>query len=268
MVLLPEGKIINNPDSVKLIKVLPTTVNDKTFFVVAIKLDDDSELMVDRCATRLEAEDLANRCCRLLNGEAIDDSEIPSFVGSQDEDSSDWEDSEEEAEDLEESDGAQVAEEESSSWDLSSSEEHSAGEDDPSATKSTNEEESSSWDLSSSEEHSAGEAQKQSAAEEDSSSWDLSSSDEMSVETSQSANVSKPELKTPEESKVKSVQPKVKPKIQEPYREEVDVSSDISVRAEPVSREPAVESLPRVTAFIEDDSDEWIQDNGLDDWYD
>ena len=241
MVLLPEGKIINNPDSVKLIKVLPTTVNDETFFVVAIKLDDDSELMVDRCATRLDAEDLANRCCRLLNGEAVDDSEIPSFVGNQDEDSSDWEDSEEESEALEESDGAQVA---------------------------VAEEESSSWDLSSSEEHSVGEVQKQSASEEDSSSWDLSSSDEASAETSQSSNVSKPELKTPEASRVKSVQPKVKPKIQEPYREEADVSSDISVTAEPVSKEPAVEPLPRVTAFIEDDSDEWIQDNGLDDWYD
>lgn len=247
MVLLPEGKIINNPDSVKLIKVLPTTVNDETFFVVAIKLDDDSEVMVDRCATRLEAEDLANQCCRLLNGEAVDDSEIPSFVGNPDEDSSDWEDSEEELEtpeesdNLEKSDGTQAA---------------------------VAEEESSSWDLSASEEHSAGEAQQKSGVEEDSSSWDLSSSDEASAETSQSANVSKPEVKRSDVSKVKSVQPKVKPKIQEPYTEEVDVPSATSVKAEPMSTEPAVEPLPRVTAFIEDDSDEWIQDNGLDDWYD
>ena len=41
MVLLPEGKIINNPDTVKLIKVLPTTLNKETFVVVT-KLDDDS----------------------------------------------------------------------------------------------------------------------------------------------------------------------------------------------------------------------------------
>jgi len=235
MVLLPEGKIINNPDSVKLIKVLPTTVNDETFFVVAIKLDDDSELMVDRCGTRLEAEELANRCCKLLNGEAVDDGEIPSFVGNQDEDSSDWEDSEEESNGTE----VAVAEDESSSWDVSSSED---GDDNTSATQSTKEEASSSWDLSSSGDESA--------------------------ETLQSANVPKTEVKKSNTSKVKSVQPKVKPKIQEPYTEEVDAPSDTSVKAESVSREPVVEPLPRVAAFIEDDSDEWIQDNGLDDWYD
>ena len=53
MVLLPEGKIINNPDTVKLIKVLPTTLKDETFFVVVIKLDDDSEQMLERCAARM-----------------------------------------------------------------------------------------------------------------------------------------------------------------------------------------------------------------------
>ena len=46
-------QIINNPDTVKLIKVLPTTLNDETFFVVVIKLDDDSGLMLERCATRM-----------------------------------------------------------------------------------------------------------------------------------------------------------------------------------------------------------------------
>ena len=74
-------------------------MKDETFFVVVIKLDDDSELMLDRCATRMEAEALADRCTRLLNGEELDSVEIPSFV-------------EEEAQ-----------EEESSSWDMSSDEE-------------------------------------------------------------------------------------------------------------------------------------------------
>ena len=102
MVLLPEGKIINNPDTVKLIKVLPTTLNDETFFVVVIKLDDDSELMLDRCATRMEAEALADRCCRLLNGEELDSVDIPSFVEAagqeeEGEESSDWDMSEEES---------------------------------------------------------------------------------------------------------------------------------------------------------------------------
>ena len=68
MVLLPEGKIINNPDTVKLIKVLPTTLNDQTFFVVVLKLDDDSELMLDRCTTRMEAEALADVPVHALNG--------------------------------------------------------------------------------------------------------------------------------------------------------------------------------------------------------
>ena len=271
MVLLPEGKIINNPDTVKLIKVLPTTLNDQTFFVVALKLDDDSELMLDRCATRMEAEALADRCRRLLNGEELDSAEIPSFVEEEEsgedpqEESSDWDMSSDEEPAKPKT---PVVEEESSSWDMSSSEDKAEK---PVASAASTQEESSDWDMSSDEEPAK---PKTPAVEEESSSWGFSS----------------------EEVESKPPQKSSKPKIQKPYTESEEPSPSASGKkakkssktgakskpskpstskrtgTEPVESKQAEtvrpKSVPRVTGFIEDDSDEWIPDNGLDDWHD
>ena len=245
MVLLPEGKIINNPDSVKLIKVLPTTLNDETFFVVAIKLDDDSELMVDRCTTRVEAEALADRCCCLLNGEELASNEIPSFVEEGESDSdSDWDFSDEEPESKTATTASSTTEEESSSWDLSSSEDQASKTNDVSVSTSPRvEEESSSWGFSSSE-------------------------DEQEVP---------PKSTVSKKAVSRKNTPKDKPKIQKPYSETDDFveslppsdEAEVSTSGpEEVEVEEVPTIVPQVTGFIEDDSDEWIQDNGLDDWYD
>ena len=238
MVLLPEGKIINNPDTVKLIKVLPTTLNDETFFVVVIKLDDDSELMLDRCATRMEAESLADRCTRLLNGEELDSVEIPSFV-------------EETAKD-----------EESSDWDMSSEEEPAQ----PSSPPA--EEESSSWDMSSEE---AEPVKPAPPAEEESSSWGMYSED---VESKSPSKASKPKIQQPYTESEEAPEPVVEKKTKKSSKSSVKSKSKNATPAQSVSVEQeaveavAPKSVPRVTGFIEDDSDEWVPDNGLDDWYD
>ena len=80
MVLLPEGRAISNPDTIKMIKVLHNNVQGKTFYVISIKLDDDSELMIQTCQTREEAEKIAYRCTDLVN----------SAEGGDDEDDSDF----------------------------------------------------------------------------------------------------------------------------------------------------------------------------------
>lgn len=75
MVLLPEGRAINNPDTIKMIKVLQNNVQGKLFFVVSVKLDDDSELMIKTCNSQKEAEELANQCADLVNADGDDGDE-------------------------------------------------------------------------------------------------------------------------------------------------------------------------------------------------
>ena len=67
MVLLPEGRAISNPDTIKMIKVLHNNVQGKVFYVVSVKLDDDSELLIQTCSTREEAEKIAYHCTELVN---------------------------------------------------------------------------------------------------------------------------------------------------------------------------------------------------------
>ena len=77
VVLLPEGRAINNPDTIKMVKVMPNNIQGKHVFVVAIKLDDDSELIIKSCSSKEEAETLANQCADLINsaeGDSDDDS--------------------------------------------------------------------------------------------------------------------------------------------------------------------------------------------------
>lgn len=101
MVLLPEGRAINNPDTIKMIKIMPSTLSGKQLFVVAVKLDDDSELMIQNCTSEEAAIKLAEHCTDLINK-----------ADSGDEDSED--ESSDEASDEESEDGS---DEESSDWD-------------------------------------------------------------------------------------------------------------------------------------------------------
>ena len=84
MVLLPEGRAINNPDTIKMVKIMPSTLRGKQLFVVAVKLDDDSELMIKNCTNESEAIQLADHCTDLINN-------AENGENSADEDeSSDW----------------------------------------------------------------------------------------------------------------------------------------------------------------------------------
>ena len=67
MVLLPEGRAINNPDTIKMVKIMPSNLRGKQLFVVAVKLDDDSELMIKNCTTEEDAIQLADHCTDLIN---------------------------------------------------------------------------------------------------------------------------------------------------------------------------------------------------------
>ena len=67
MVLLPEGRAINNPDTIKMVKIMPSTLRGKQLFVVAVKLDDDSELMIKNCTSEDDAILLADHCTDLIN---------------------------------------------------------------------------------------------------------------------------------------------------------------------------------------------------------
>ena len=83
MVLLPEGRAINNPDTIKMVKIMPSTLRGKQLFVVAVKMDDDSELMIKNCTKEDEAIELANHCTDLINN-------AENGVVDVDEESSDW----------------------------------------------------------------------------------------------------------------------------------------------------------------------------------
>ena len=80
MVLLPEGRAINNPDTIKMVKIMPSNLRGKEMFVVAVKLDDDSELMIKNCTNENDAIELADHCTDLINnaengGDVADDDE-------------------------------------------------------------------------------------------------------------------------------------------------------------------------------------------------
>ena len=67
LVLLPEGVAINNPDMIKMIKVISNTISKQELFLVSIKMDDDSEVTVRQCDSEEEAIALANECTDLIN---------------------------------------------------------------------------------------------------------------------------------------------------------------------------------------------------------
>ena len=67
IVLLPEGRAVCNPDSIKMVKVVHSEVQGKRTFVVIVKLDDDSELMIKTLSSVEEAYALADQCSDLIN---------------------------------------------------------------------------------------------------------------------------------------------------------------------------------------------------------
>ena len=82
---MPEGRAINNPDTIKMVKIMPSNLRGKQLFVVAVKLDDDSELMIKNCTTEDEAIQLADQCTDLINN-----AENGGDADSDEDESSDW----------------------------------------------------------------------------------------------------------------------------------------------------------------------------------
>ena len=193
IVLLPEGRAVCNPDSIKLVKVLPNEIQGKKSFVVIVKLDDDTELMIKTLTTEKAAHKLADECADLINAaeggddsdddldsDDDDDSFISGLSGSEDQTVKGRPSTKESAEtqvapakasagspsatNLESSSFA-MSSEESSSFDLSSAE----------PAKGTTPKESSSFDLSSDEPAKEG-------TPEESSDWSFSDSSEEAPE--------------------------------------------------------------------------------------
>ena len=120
MVLLPEGRAINNPDTIKMMKIMPSNLSGKQLFVVSIKLDDDSELMIKNCSSEDEAIELADHCTDLINaaedGDADSDDDSDSDAASEDESSEDSaDDSDDDSDDSDDNDDD--SEDSSSDWD-------------------------------------------------------------------------------------------------------------------------------------------------------
>ena len=70
---LPSGRIVNNPDSVKLVQVRASEVYGKMSYVVSVKLDDAAELLVKSLTNEDEAYALAEICIKHINAAAEDE---------------------------------------------------------------------------------------------------------------------------------------------------------------------------------------------------
>ena len=73
VVFLPGGRSIFNPGSIKLIKVLPNQTQSSTEYIVIIKLDDDSELMVNTFKSEQKAFSFADQCADAINAAENDE---------------------------------------------------------------------------------------------------------------------------------------------------------------------------------------------------
>ena len=86
IVLLPEGRAVCNPDSIKMVKVVHSQVQGKSSFVVIVKLDDDTELMIKTLTSAEDAYALADECADLINTSDNDDDD-DDFDDDEDDDS-------------------------------------------------------------------------------------------------------------------------------------------------------------------------------------
>ena len=73
VVFLPTGRCINNPDTIKLVHIIRNENFGKVNFLLSVKLDDDSELLVDSLSTEEDALALADKCIDLINAAANDE---------------------------------------------------------------------------------------------------------------------------------------------------------------------------------------------------
>ena len=87
VVFLPSGRLINNPDTVKLVHIIRNEVYGKVSYVISVKLDDDSELIVDTLAKEDEALALAELCTELINAAEEGDVDFGDDDDSDDDDS-------------------------------------------------------------------------------------------------------------------------------------------------------------------------------------
>lgn len=95
VVLLPEGRAISNPDSIKLVKIIASEIKNKKSFVVVVKIDDDSEVVIKTCQTSEEAIELSELCTARINDPESVDEGTSGDVGStaaeeEDEDDDSW----------------------------------------------------------------------------------------------------------------------------------------------------------------------------------
>lgn len=305
IVLLPEGRAVCNPDSIKMVKVVHSEVQGKRTFVVIVKLDDDSELMIKTLNSVDEAYSLADRCSDLINAaEGGDD------FSDDDEDDSDEDDdsfsiglsaSKEQA-----VKGTPSASE--SDWDSESALTQAASNSGAETkAKKVNLSESSDWDLSSEAEESSSwvftseEEKVPASIQEESSDWGDSEDD--APESTQGkkgstvGGVSNQPKTTEKRSTSKSRPPivqddssdwSVSVEAVEEDDESSDWFSDDGVSApvkSPVAKERALKKNPKPVEpkipVVEirrptqktlhedslDDSDDWFVDDGNDDWY-
>lgn len=178
IVLLPEGRAVCNPDNIKLVKVVHSEVQGKRTYVVIVKLDDDSELMVKTLNSADEAYALANQCADLINASDGGD-------GDSDDDNSDEDDSDEDDDSF--TSGLPASKEQSvkgtpsaseSDWDSESALTQAASTPDA-GSKAKPTVESSDWDLSSDGDESSSwifTSEEQSSEESKSDDWDSTSS--------------------------------------------------------------------------------------------
>ena len=67
-VLLPNGMMIQEPSSVKFVKVVVDSRGQSELYVVVVKMGDDSEMPVDYCEDEPSALRLSEQCTDIING--------------------------------------------------------------------------------------------------------------------------------------------------------------------------------------------------------
>lgn len=303
IVLLPEGRAVCNPDSIKMVKVVHSEVQGKRTFVVIVKLDDDSELMIKTLSSVEEAYALADQCSDLINSAEGDDD-----FSDDDEDDSD-EDDDSFSVGLSASQEHAVKGQPSASesdWDSESALTQAASTGAESKAQITETTESSDWDISSETEESSSwvftSEEDNATPQEESSDWGDSAQEPVQSKTSSSGTAggstaggsgggsgtegvgqSTPELA--EESSDWSLSVDV---VEEEDDDSSDWFSDDGFTApvrSPVAKERALKKKPkpvepkipvvevrRPTQLVVhedslDDSDDWFVDDGNDDWY-
>ena len=67
-VLLPNGMMIQDPSSVKFVKVVVDSRGQSELYIVVVKMGDDTEMPVDYCEDEASALCLSEQCTDIING--------------------------------------------------------------------------------------------------------------------------------------------------------------------------------------------------------